>query len=99
MLSEKELKEQDEMCDSEDSDVDDLKVVSQADIFLLHDRMFFVSLVRNSQNCQLPKTIKTKILKHENYNKSNIASHCNFFCLKRCFLNLSRYCTLSMIYS
>ena len=47
------------MSDGDDSDFDDQKVAFQAGIFLLHDRMSFVSLVRNSQNCELPKTVKT----------------------------------------
>ena len=100
IIHSKGLEEQDEMCDCNNSDVDDKKVVFQAGIFLLHDRMFFVSLVRNSQNCQLLKTIKTKTIKHETHNKSNIVTSLWFFLHKKLFCKLiNRYCTLSMIYS
>ena len=72
IIHSKGLEEQDEMSDGNNSDVDDKKEVFQAGIFLLHDLMFFVSMVRNSQNYYLLKTIKTKAIKHEIHNKSNI---------------------------
>ena len=56
MFSEKELQEQDKMRDRDDSDVDDL-------IVCFH--RFYCFIGQEQSNCQLPKTIKTKILKHE----------------------------------